>query len=70
MWFFREGGWGQDSLSLDPPMLSSFSGEILLSLDRRDEAANVYLDLIKRNPENWAYYKGLEDSVRPGEKVN
>ena len=51
-------------------ILTSFSGEILLSLDRRDEAANVYLDLIKRNPENWAYYKGLEDSVRPGEKVN
>ena len=35
-------------------------------MDRRDEAANVYLDLINRNPENWAYYKGLEDSVKPG----
>ena len=37
-----------------------------MTLDRRDEAATVYLDLINRNPENWNYYKGLEDAVRPG----
>ena len=42
------------------------SGELLMKLDRRDEAATVYLDLINRNPENWNYYKGLEDAVRPG----
>ena len=37
-----------------------------MTLDRRDEAATVYLDLINRNPENWNYYKGLEDAIRPG----
>jgi hypothetical protein len=35
-------------------------------MGRKPEAAVIYTDLINRNPENWAYYKGLEDSVQPG----
>lgn len=42
------------------------TGEILLQLGNKSEAAGVYTDLINRNPENWAYYKGLEDAVGPG----
>jgi len=38
----------------------------LLKLGKKEIAAGVYKDLINRNPENWAYYKGLEDSVSPG----
>lgn len=50
---------------VDKMALQETRGEILMTLDRREEAATVYLDLINRNPENWNYYKGLEDAVRP-----
>lgn len=36
-------------------------------MSRFEEATDVYRDLINRNPENWAYYKGLEEAVRPGQ---
>ena len=37
-----------------------------MELGRKKEAAVVYADLINRNPENWAYYKGLETALEPG----
>ncbi|TMS17115.1 N-alpha-acetyltransferase 15, NatA auxiliary subunit [Larimichthys crocea] len=43
-------------------------GELLLKLDRPEEACEVYSKLQERNPENWAYYQGLEKSLKPGEK--
>lgn len=42
-------------------------GELLLKLDRPEEACEVYSKLQERNPENWAYYQGLEKSLKPGE---
>lgn len=41
-------------------------GELLLSLERFEEAADVYRRLQERNPENWSYYHGLEKSLKPG----
>lgn len=38
--------------------------ELLLTLGRREEAAAIYRDLINRNPENKAYYKGYEEAVK------
>lgn len=35
-------------------------------LDRTEKVGDIYRDLINRNPENWAYYKGLEDAVEAG----
>nr|XP_020466922.1 N-alpha-acetyltransferase 15, NatA auxiliary subunit-like [Monopterus albus] len=41
-------------------------GELLLKLERPQEASEVYRRLQERNPENWAYYQGLEKALRPG----
>uniref|UniRef100_A0A8C9Z3Y8 N-alpha-acetyltransferase 15, NatA auxiliary subunit n=1 Tax=Sander lucioperca TaxID=283035 RepID=A0A8C9Z3Y8_SANLU len=40
-------------------------GEVLLKLERLDEATEVYRRLQERNPENWAYYRGLENALKP-----
>ncbi|KAA8594466.1 hypothetical protein FQN60_011601, partial [Etheostoma spectabile] len=40
-------------------------GEILLKLERLDEATEVYRHLQERNPENWSYYRGLENALKP-----
>uniref|UniRef100_A0A8C9VDN2 N-alpha-acetyltransferase 15, NatA auxiliary subunit n=1 Tax=Scleropages formosus TaxID=113540 RepID=A0A8C9VDN2_SCLFO len=40
-------------------------GELLLNLDRLEEAAAVYRQLLERNPENWSYYHGLEKALKP-----
>uniref|UniRef100_A0A4W5NE44 N-alpha-acetyltransferase 15, NatA auxiliary subunit a n=1 Tax=Hucho hucho TaxID=62062 RepID=A0A4W5NE44_9TELE len=40
-------------------------GELLLQLDRSEEATEVYRQLQERNPENWAYYQGLEKALKP-----
>lgn len=42
-------------------------GELLLKLERPEEALEVYRRLQERNPENWAYYQGLEKALKPGE---
>uniref|UniRef100_A0A672Z0L7 N-alpha-acetyltransferase 15, NatA auxiliary subunit n=1 Tax=Sphaeramia orbicularis TaxID=375764 RepID=A0A672Z0L7_9TELE len=41
-------------------------GELLLKLQRPEEALEVYRRLQERNPENWAYYQGLEKALKPG----
>uniref|UniRef100_A0A4W4G428 N(alpha)-acetyltransferase 15, NatA auxiliary subunit n=1 Tax=Electrophorus electricus TaxID=8005 RepID=A0A4W4G428_ELEEL len=41
-------------------------GDLLLSLGRSEEAADVYRRLQERNPENWSYYHGLEKALKPG----
>ncbi|KAM6923930.1 N-alpha-acetyltransferase 15, NatA auxiliary subunit-like [Xenentodon cancila] len=41
-------------------------GELLLKLERPEEALEVYRRLQERNPENWAYYQGLEKALNPG----
>ncbi|XP_033869221.1 N-alpha-acetyltransferase 15, NatA auxiliary subunit [Acipenser ruthenus] len=40
-------------------------GELLLKLDRMEEATLVYRRLQERNPENWSYYHGLEKALKP-----
>ncbi|XP_023685420.2 N-alpha-acetyltransferase 15, NatA auxiliary subunit-like isoform X1 [Paramormyrops kingsleyae] len=40
-------------------------GELLLKLERMEEAGEVYRQLQERNPENWSYYRGLEKALRP-----
>lgn len=54
-----------DSQIVDRLFVQETKGEIYLQMGRTSEAAVVYTDLINRNPENWAYYKGLEDSTQP-----
>ncbi|XP_061100999.1 N-alpha-acetyltransferase 15, NatA auxiliary subunit b [Conger conger] len=41
-------------------------GELLLNLERLEEANEVYHRLQERNPENWSYYHGLEKALKPG----
>ncbi|XP_041846558.1 LOW QUALITY PROTEIN: N-alpha-acetyltransferase 15, NatA auxiliary subunit-like [Melanotaenia boesemani] len=41
-------------------------GELLLKLERPEEASEVYRRLQERNSENWAYYQGLEKALKPG----
>uniref|UniRef100_A0A8C6T2C0 N-alpha-acetyltransferase 15, NatA auxiliary subunit n=1 Tax=Neogobius melanostomus TaxID=47308 RepID=A0A8C6T2C0_9GOBI len=40
-------------------------GELLLKLERFEEARVVYSRLQERNPENWSYYHGLENALKP-----
>uniref|UniRef100_A0A669B0M0 N-alpha-acetyltransferase 15, NatA auxiliary subunit a n=1 Tax=Oreochromis niloticus TaxID=8128 RepID=A0A669B0M0_ORENI len=40
-------------------------GELLLKLEKPQEASEVYRRLQERNPENWAYYQGLEKALKP-----
>ncbi|KAM8939478.1 N-alpha-acetyltransferase 15, NatA auxiliary subunit [Pelodytes ibericus] len=40
-------------------------GDLLLRLGRLEEAEEVYRELQDRSPENWAYYKGLENALKP-----
>ncbi|KAF0037930.1 hypothetical protein F2P81_010804 [Scophthalmus maximus] len=40
-------------------------GELLLKLERLEEATEVYRQLQERNPENWSYYRGLENALKP-----
>ncbi|KAK3576854.1 hypothetical protein CHS0354_012909 [Potamilus streckersoni] len=49
---------------VDKLSLQEIRGELYLKLGRREEAASVYRELISRNPENWAYYKGLENAFQ------
>ncbi|CAH1778361.1 unnamed protein product [Owenia fusiformis] len=34
------------------------------NMDQKDKAAELYKKLLERNPENFAYYKGLEDALQ------
>ncbi|XP_064103950.1 LOW QUALITY PROTEIN: N-alpha-acetyltransferase 15, NatA auxiliary subunit-like [Macrobrachium nipponense] len=48
----------------DKVTLQELRGELLVKLDRKDEASEVYRGLIKRNPENNRnYYLNLEESL-------
>ncbi|XP_031415663.1 N-alpha-acetyltransferase 15, NatA auxiliary subunit b isoform X2 [Clupea harengus] len=40
-------------------------GEVLLKLERYEDATEVYHRLQERNPENWSYYHGLENALKP-----
>ncbi|XP_067663696.1 N-alpha-acetyltransferase 15, NatA auxiliary subunit-like [Haliotis asinina] len=70
----REAGMYQRALDhlkmfdhqiVDRLSLQEIKAEILTKLGRASEAVDIYRDLINRNPENWAYYGGLEESVNP-----
>lgn len=37
-----------------------------MQLDRTEDALALYYELLERNPENWSYYKALEDALKPG----
>lgn len=41
------------------------AGELMLQLERLEEATEVYHQLQERNPENWSYYHGLEKALKP-----
>lgn len=43
-----------------------FLGDLLLHLGRYEDASDVYQALQERSPENWSYYKGLENAMKPG----
>jgi len=43
------------------------TGQVFLKLERLEEAANIYYGLLERSPENWAYYRGLEEALKLGE---
>ena len=39
------------------------TADLLLKLGRREEAKEIFENLIHRNPENWAYYTGMEKCI-------
>lgn len=70
----REAGMLEEALNhldkyesqiVDKLSLQEIRAEILMELGRSEKVGEIYKDLITRNPENWAYYKGLEDAVNP-----
>lgn len=56
--------WNQLSSGLSCICVSPL-GELLLKLERLDEATDVYHRMQERNPENWLYYHGLEKALKP-----
>lgn len=44
-------------------------GELFLKQGRHEEASDVYRRLQERNPENSAYYQGLERALKPGKTL-
>lgn len=54
-----------DEQIVDRLALKEIKGELYLKKNDRDRATKIYRDLVNINPENWAYYKGLEDAVQP-----
>lgn len=46
---------------------SFWIAELLLQKEKTGLAGDVYRGLINRNPENWAYYTGLEEATKPSE---
>ncbi|KAK7097914.1 N-alpha-acetyltransferase 15, NatA auxiliary subunit-like [Littorina saxatilis] len=68
----RDAGMNQEALQqldhydlqiVDRLSVSETTAEIQLELGRKMEASSIYRDLINRNPENWAYYRGYERSM-------
>ena len=47
--------------------MSIHTAELLLQKEKNSMAGDVYRGLINRNPENWAYYSGLEKAIKPGD---
>ena len=41
------------------------AASLLLQMNRDEEAAVIYRNLIIRNPDNWANYKHLEMATHP-----
>jgi hypothetical protein len=37
-----------------------------MHLGQIDDCVRIYHELLERNPENWGYYQGLEDVLKPG----
>ncbi|XP_064608201.1 N-alpha-acetyltransferase 15, NatA auxiliary subunit-like [Liolophura sinensis] len=53
-----------DKEIVDRLSVQEIRADILIQLDRHEEAADIYRELLNRNPENWAYYKGLETALK------
>uniref|UniRef100_A0A8C5HMP0 N(alpha)-acetyltransferase 15, NatA auxiliary subunit a n=1 Tax=Gouania willdenowi TaxID=441366 RepID=A0A8C5HMP0_GOUWI len=70
----REAGLNKEALEhlsnyekqiCDKLAVEETRGELFLRLERLDEATEVYRRLQERNPENWSYYRGLENALKP-----
>lgn len=55
-----------DKQIVDRLAVQETRAKLLMKLDQTEEAVKVYHELLERNPENWAYYQGLEDVLKPG----
>ena len=42
------------------------SASLHMELDEMKEAENIYRELLKRNPENWSYYRKVEECLKLG----
>ncbi|XP_041357444.1 N-alpha-acetyltransferase 15, NatA auxiliary subunit-like [Gigantopelta aegis] len=54
-----------DKQMVDRLSMQEIKAQLLVQLGRKGDAVDICLDLIDRNPENWAYYKGLEEAINP-----
>ncbi|OWF46600.1 N-alpha-acetyltransferase 15, NatA auxiliary subunit-like [Mizuhopecten yessoensis] len=70
----RESGLNSEAFShlekyekqiVDKLAVQEIRGELYQKLGRHEESAEVYRDLIKRNPENWGHYKMHEEAAKP-----
>ncbi|KAK3099145.1 hypothetical protein FSP39_000123, partial [Pinctada imbricata] len=55
-----------DKQIVDRLGLQEAKADLLCRVGRSEQAVDLYKDLINRNPENWQYYKMLEDTSKPG----
>ncbi|CAI9732064.1 N-alpha-acetyltransferase 15, auxiliary subunit-like [Octopus vulgaris] len=59
-----------DSQIVDRLYLLETRAALFLKLKKREEACALYKILVERNPENMAYYKGMEGSMHPDATIN
>ena len=46
--------------------MNFFTATLHMELNEMKEAEDIYRGLLKRNPENWMYYRKIEECLRLG----
>ncbi|XP_005102206.1 N-alpha-acetyltransferase 15, NatA auxiliary subunit [Aplysia californica] len=57
-----------DKQIVDRLYVQETTAHLLTLMEEHEKAAGIYKDLIDRNPENWAYYRGYETAMHLNDK--
>jgi len=75
----RESGKTRDAIKhltdyskfiTDKVQVKELQASLHMELDEMKEAENIYRELLKRNPENWSYYRKVEECLKLDHEVD